>query len=224
MFRQKAFDKFIIENGICGFSEETIVLASGRITNFYVNWRNILQSTLRLEKLIPYIINFTIDNNISVDTFYGVPEGATPFGILAQYEFSKRFSMMDHVIAVGRKEPKKGRGLEKDKFFVSRPQGKTVVIEDVTTVATNLIPVLISLQKGKVDVSGVITMTNRMEKRNDGLSVRQKVEQMGIPFYQMSSAPELLIKIVGVKIIKKSIIGKVEKYYKKYGIEELCLT
>jgi len=78
-----------------------------------------------------------------------------------------------------------------------------------------------SLKDAGVNVVSVISLTNRMEKRDDGMSVKQAVEQEGVKFYSMSSSLEIL-PIVYKKLqpgeeIKKAVVSEFEKY----GVEPL---
>ena len=72
-----------------------------------------------------------------------------------------------------------------------------------------------------VDVAGVISLTNRMEKRDDGKSVKEAVEEKGVKFYCMSSALELL-PIMYKKLQPSEEVGKaIEAEFGEYGVEPL---
>ncbi|MEE9442176.1 MAG: hypothetical protein V3V99_05870 [candidate division Zixibacteria bacterium] len=224
-FNQKDFDEFVAENGVYGFFEEAITLKSGRQSHFYANWRNVVEDAWLTEKLIGFVLEFIEDKSISVDTFYGVPEGATKLGILTQYTWAKKssgFARGSHTLAMGRAKPK-DHGAPKDKYFVGKPQGKTLVLEDATTTGGALINTLDFLIEAGVDVIGVISLTNRMEKRNDGMSVEEVFVQKGIPFYGMSSALDVL-PIVYEKLKPGIEIAKsIESEYEEYGVAKIRL-
>lgn len=226
MFSQQEFNKFVEENGVYGFFDEPIKLVSGRMSHFYVNWRDVTKDVWLADKLTDYIIEFAKDNNVEVDTFYGVPEAATKLGLLTQYKWAKMSGKLkkgSHALAMGRKVPK-DHGMPKDKFFVGMPEGKVVIVEDLVTVATNLMPVIDNLKSAGVDLSAVIVLSDRKEKRDDGMSVKEAVEAKGVKFFSMSSAPELL-PIMYEKMQPGEEIGrKVEEYYEKYGIENLWMV
>jgi orotidine-5'-phosphate decarboxylase len=164
--------------------------------------------------------------NLNIDTFYGVPEGATKIGVLTQFKWAKQnpnFSEKTHVLAMGRAKPK-DHGAAKDKYFVGMPQGNVVVIEDVTTTGGSLINTIDSLQEAQINISAVISLTNRMEKRDDGKSVKQAVEEKGVHFYNMSSALNLLPIMYektqpGIEIAKS-----IESEFNEYGVEPLKLS
>jgi len=42
-FNQEKFNQFILENKVVGFFEEPITLKSGRLSHWYVNWRNVAE-------------------------------------------------------------------------------------------------------------------------------------------------------------------------------------
>ncbi len=224
-FNQEEFNNFIKENNIYGFFEEPITLVSGRISHFYVNWRDITKDVWLTDRLTDYIISFVKEKNIKADTFYGVPEAASKLGILTQYKWAKMSDYFkgSHSLSMGRAKAK-DHGMPKDRFFVGMPEGKVVVIEDLVTVATNLVPTLEKLREAGVDISAVVVLANRMERRDDGLSVREAVEKMGIQFFEMSSALEILPAMYEKTQPDDEIGRKVEEYYRRYGLEQIKLV
>ena len=224
-FNQEQFNKFIEESGVYGFFKDAITLKSGRLSHFYANWRSVVEDVFLTEQLANYVIAFAKTNNLEVDTFYGVPEGATKLGVIAQFLSVKEkdnYAKGSDVLAMGRAMPK-DHGAPKDKFFVGMPKGKTIVLEDVTTTGGSLITTLKGLKEAGVDVSGVISLTNRMEKRDDGKSVKEAIEALGIKFYNMSTAIELL-PIMYEKLSPGEEIGKeVEKEFEEFGVEKIKL-
>ena len=220
---KEVFNNFIIDNEVIGFFAEPITLKSGRKSNWYVNWRTVVEDVFLTDKLANFIITFVKNEGIKVDTFYGVPEGATKIGIITQYKFAKQsenFSKGNFVLAMGRAKPKE-HGVPKDKYFVGIPNGKVVIIEDVTTTGGSLIETINNLKEAQIGISAVISLTNRMEKRDDGKSVKEFIEEMGVKFYNMSSALELLPIIYektqpGIEIAKS-----IEQEFQEYGVEPI---
>ncbi len=88
MFDKKDFYRFIIEHNIIGFFKQPVKLKSGRLSNWYVNWRNVSASVYLIDRLADYVLSFVASLNLSPDCFYGVPEGATKLGLIAQYKFN----------------------------------------------------------------------------------------------------------------------------------------
>ena len=117
----------------------------------------------------------------------------------------------------------KDHGAAKDKFFVGMPKGKTVVIEDVTTTGGSLITTLKGLSEAGIEVSGVISLTNRMEKRDDGSSVKGAIEGMGIKFYNMSSALDLLPIMYKVLSPGEEVGKEIEREFEEFGVEKIKL-
>jgi len=225
-FNQQEFNKFIEENGVYGVFNDPITLKSGRKSHFYANWRNVVEDVWLTDKLADFVISFVKDKNIEADTFYGVPEGATKLGVIAQYKWAQQFSNYSkgtHVLGMGRAKPK-DHGDPKDKYFVGMPRGKVVVLEDVTTTGGSMLNTLDGLKKAGVDVATVISLTNRMEKRDDGLSVEEAVKQKGVDFYYMSSALEML-PIMYEKLQPKEEIGReIEEEFNRYGADKLRIV
>lgn len=224
-FNQEEFNNFIAENNVYGFFDEAITLKSGRESHFYVNWRTVVEDAYLTDKLADYVISFAKDNGLDVDTFYGVPEGATKLGIITQYKMAKnssQFSKGSHILSMGRAKPK-DHGAPKDKYFVGMPKGKVVVLEDVTTTGGSLINTLEGLKEAGINVAGVISLTNRMEKRDDGLSVKEAVEKKGFKFHNMSSSIDLL-PIMYKKLNPGEKIGReITNEFDQYGVKPLEL-
>ena len=223
MFSQEDFNKFIEENNVYGFFQEAITLKSGRKSHFYVNWRNVVEDVWLTDKLSGFVINFVKSKNLDVDTFYGVPEGATKLGVITQYKLAlSNFSKGSHMLAMGRAKPKE-HGIPKDKYFVGMPKGRVVVIEDVTTTGGSLIKTLDNLKEAGVSVVGVISLTNRMEKRDDGLSVKGAIEKKEVKFYNMSSSLDILPIIYNKLQPGENIKKEIESEFEKSGVESLKL-
>jgi len=225
-FDQNAFNKIIEDNNVYGFFEKAITLKSGRQSHFYANWRNVVEDVWLTEQLVSFVIAYIRDKEIKLDTFYGVPEGATKLGVLTQYTWAREqsnFGNGSHVLAMGRAKPK-DHGASKDRYFVGIPRGKVVVIEDVTTTGYSSIATLDSLKEAGIEVVALVSLTNRMEKRDDGLSVKEAVENKGIAFYNMSTALSLL-PLVYRKLQPGASIGKaIEEEFSQYGVEKLNLV
>jgi orotate phosphoribosyltransferase len=192
-----SFSDFILQNEIIGFFEKPLTLKSGRLSHFYVNWRKSTNDAYLLDQLTDYLVAFLKEHNLSFDTLYGVPEGATKTAVLAAMKWAKQsphFAPESHIIAMGRAKPKP-HGDPADRFFIGQPRGTTFVLEDTVTTGLSLFQCLDQLLEAGVDVRGVICLTDRCEQRDDGLSVAdylQKTYGGKISYYPMSRAPELL--------------------------------
>ncbi len=227
-FDKDAFNSFILENNVIGFFEEPITLKSGRLSHFYVNWRNVTNDVYLIDKLADFIIAFVRDMGWSVDCFFGVPEGATKTGIITQYKWakmSKNFGKGSHILPMGRGKVK-AHGMPKDRFFVGAPAGNVVIIEDVTTTGSSLIECVQNLKQLEgVNIVAALALTNRMEKRDDGKSVEESLGDMGVKYFAMSDAIELLpLAFERWESEKKEEVGrKVEEYFERYGVERIDL-
>lgn len=225
-FNQQEFNKFIAENDIYGFFDEAITLKSGRKSHFYANWRNVVEDAYLTDKLSDYVLVFAKDKGLEVDAFYGVPEGATKLAVITQFKMAQRsskFGKGSHVLSMGRAKPK-DHGTPKDKYFVGMPKGKVVVIEDVTTTGGSLINALKFLKEAGVNVVGVISLTNRMERRDDRLSVEEAVRKEGFKFYNMSSSLDLL-PIMYKKLKVSGEVGRaIESEFEEFGVEPLKIV
>ncbi|MFH1687254.1 MAG: hypothetical protein ABIE70_06990, partial [bacterium] len=118
----------------------------------------------------------------------------------------------------------KDHGAPRDRFFVGAPKGKVVVIEDVTTTGGSLITTLEFLRETGIAVSAVLSLTNRMERRDDGRTVKEAVEQLGVPFRNMSSALEVLPRIYRQDNPSAAVGKAIEAEFAAYGVAPLKLV
>ena len=222
-FNQQEFNKFVIDNSIVGFFKEPIKLKSGRMSNWYVNWRNASEDVYLIDQVSDFVISFTKDKQLKPDCFYGVPEGATKLALLCQYKWAKNsptYSKGSHVLPMGRGKPKE-HGAPKDKYFVGAPKGNVIIVEDVTTTGGSLIKTIDELSELGVKIIAAFGLTNRMEKRDDGKNVEEAVNEKGVRYYNLSSALDLL-PIVYKKEKPAEEIGKaIEEEFEKWGVKKL---
>jgi orotate phosphoribosyltransferase len=224
-FDQQAFNTFVVDSNVYGFFPQAITLKSGRTSHFYANWRDVVKDVWSTERLAGFVIDFVRDLGLQVDTFYGVPEGATKLGVIAQYLWARQqtgYGRDSHALAMGRAKPKE-HGAPQDKYFVGVPKGKVIVIEDVTTTGGSSIKTLESLREAGIDIVALVSLTNRMEKRDDGSSVEQAVTAAGFRFHHMSNALDLLPGVYR-RLQPGEAIGKViEAEFAQYGVRPLHL-
>jgi len=215
------FHNFILNNKIIGFFREPLRLKSGRLSSWYVNWRNIASDVYLLDELTDYILLFIDFLGLNPVCFYGVPEGATKLGIITQYKWARRqknYNPGIYPLSMGRGKQKE-HGDPKDRFFVGIPKGDTIILEDVTTTGESLIATIKKLRDLNVKIIATIGLTNRNELRDDGKSVEEIVKEQNAQYYAMSNALDLLPRINMNKDIKKHI----EEYFKNYGTKRINL-
>jgi orotate phosphoribosyltransferase len=224
-FQQDEFNRFILDNGVYGFFEKPITLKSGRTSHFYANWRTVVEDVWLTEKLVDFVIRFVRSQGLVVDTFFGVPEGATKLGVLTQYTWARRqpgYGRGSHALAMGRAKPKE-HGAARDRFFVGVPRGRILLLEDVTTTGGSSLGMLAGLQEAGLDVIGLLSLTNRMETRDDGRSVREAVSEQGVAFLNMSTALDILPEAFRRLQPGVDIARAIEAEFRQYGVEPLRL-
>jgi orotate phosphoribosyltransferase len=222
-FIQADFDNFIIGQNIIGFKDQPIKLKSGRESYFYVNWRPVTGTVNGNYLLSNYILKFAKSKGLEPNCYYGVPAGATGIGTITQYRWAlshEDFLETNYPIVIGRENPK-DHGDPADKYFVGNPKGDTVVIEDVVTTGGSLIKELGKLKDAKVSVEAVIVLTDRNELRKDGLSVGQAVEDLGMGYYAMSNALELLPIVYQRQKPGEITRRKIEEEFAEFGVRPL---
>ncbi|MHA2392882.1 MAG: hypothetical protein ACXAEX_13120 [Promethearchaeota archaeon] len=216
------FYKFIIRQEVIGFFDTPIKLKSGRLSYWYVNWRNVAEDAHSIDILSDYIIAFVKNLGLKPDCFYGVPEGATKLGIICQYKWAKSqpdFKRGGYRLTMGRAKPKE-HGDPKDKYFLGVPQGNLIILEDVTTTGGSLIESIERLKQIDLSIIAAIGLTNRNELRDDKKSVESAVNEKNVQYYAMSNAIDLLPKLKPEKELAK----KIEDYFKKYGVQEINMS
>lgn len=223
-WNQAEFNQFVMQNHIIGFFKEPLKLKSGRLSYWYVNWRNIAEDVYLINLLSDFLIDFVQNLKLKPDCFYGVPEGATKLGVITQFKWamSKHPKKGDYVLSMGRGTPKT-HGDPKDKFFLGVPNGKVIVLEDVTTTGGSMISAIENLIQLGVEIIAAIGLTNRNELRDDNKSVPQKVSEYGITYHAMSNAIDLLPRIYKIQQPGDQIGQQIEGYFKNYGVKEIKL-
>jgi orotate phosphoribosyltransferase len=192
-----SFADFILHHEIIGFHEEPLTLKSGRKSHFYVNWRKASNDAYLLDVLTDFVVAFIEGANLNCETLYGVPEGASKTAVITAFKLAKRskgFAEGSHTLAMGRAKPKL-HGDPKDRLFIGAPQGKTFVLEDTVTTGLSLFQCLDQLLEAGVDVRGVLSLTDRGDIRDDGMTAAQYLDTFykgKIAYYPLSRAPELL--------------------------------
>ena len=222
-FNQEEFNDFVLENNVIGFFEQPIKLKSGRMTNWYVNWR--INDVFLIDKLSDFVIAFIKGKGLNPDCFFGVPEGATKLGIITQHKWAKQsldYGETSYVLPMGRGKPKE-HGNIKDRFFVGEPEGKIIVLEDVTTTGGSLLTTIDSLQQAGFSIMAAVSLTNRMELRDDRQSVKQAVESKGVSYYNLSNALQLLPEVYKKLQPGEGIGRAIESEFKEHGIEQINL-
>lgn len=223
-FNQEEYNIFLIENNVIGFFEEPIKLKSGRISNWYVNCRNLLDRVGVMDKLTDFVLAFADERNISADYFYGVPEGATKLAVILNYKKGKLDNNENQALVIGRGKPKE-HGDPKDKYFIgpAKEDDKVIVIEDVTTTGGSLIDTVKHLQESNIDIIAAIGLVNRMERRDDGKSVEKIINELNVSYFAMGNSIDLLPMARDISKPSDSVMEEVEKYFDRYGIESLKL-
>lgn len=213
------FYNFIVNNNIIGLFREPIKLKSGRLSFWYINWRNITSDVFLLDQLTDYIFLYINYLGLNPKCFYGVPEGATKIGIITQYKWAKNqenYKSGAYILSMGRGKQKE-HGDPKDRFFLGVPNGETVIIEDVTTTGDSLVNAIKKLRELNVKIIAAIGLTNRNELRDDRKSVKEIILENDVQYYAMSNAFDLLPKLE----ITKEIADHIEAYFKKYGTNRI---
>ncbi|MBS3071743.1 hypothetical protein J4408_02025 [Candidatus Pacearchaeota archaeon] len=215
-FNPDQFDNFVINSSIHKFSLEGKMLSSKRKSHWYLDWEEILNDSYLTSELTGYIVSFIEENIPETKSIIGVPEGATPLGILTQYEWARNhnFARKEYTFSMFRGKIKEED--YKQSNFVGFPKGKTIIIEDSLTTGESLEGAIEKLIRSKVDVIGGVILINREQSENNGLGIRKK---NNIPYWYMTNAFRILPKVYEKLNPGKEVGKKIEKEYEMYGTE-----
>ena len=224
-FNQEHFNQFILEHNVIDFYDEPKTLKSGKQSHVYINWRTVTEDVFLTDQLSDYILDFVQTKSLPVDCFYGVPEGATKIALLTQYKWAKQqpnYQKKSYCLPMGRGEIKK-HGDEKDRYFLGEPQGKVIIIEDVTTTGGSLLSTIDQLlQAGKQNLIA-LGLTNRNDITQDNQTVEKLFKQKGIPYFAMSNALDLLPQAYQIQRPGEDIARKVKQEFQYQNIQRLKL-
>jgi len=121
---------------------------------------------------------------------------------------------------MGRGKPKEHGGL-KDKYFIGKPIGDTIILEDVTTTGNSLLGTIDTLKQANIEVIAAVGLTNRMEKRDDSLSVEEALKREGVAYYSLSNVIDLLPLAYKHEKPSELVIRSIEQEFSQYGIKPL---
>lgn len=225
-YNHDEFIKFILENDIVGFYDQPIRLTSGKLSNWYINWREATEDVFLMDQMSDYVIRFLLDNNLNPDCIYGIPEGGTKLALITQFKWanlSKEYKKGSHILPMGRGLAKK-HGPLRSREFIGRPKGKTLILEDVVTTGGTLLKKLRVLRKrDDLDITGVIVLSDRAERNRDKNQVKDLVEAMGLKYFALSDAFELVPKAFKYLDANDEIKEKLEKEFEQNYKERIEL-
>lgn len=230
--KRKEFDEFLIECGVVEFREEKVRLSSGRKSNLYINLRKLSDDVTTLDKTVNFVEQFVDELGVNFDFFVGVAEGATKVGLFLTYSRAIKF-LKDTALKRKKKYPlvmargkEKKHGSEKDKYYIGKlgAGDYAAILEDVLTTGDSLIEEINKLRSTGVHVDHAIGLVDRLEFRKDGYSVAEKLSWLPITYYSMTDVKTLLPLAYEKLKPSKDLVKKINRYYKKYGCEEVKIS
>jgi orotate phosphoribosyltransferase len=225
-FNQKEFNQYVLEKNI--ISIKKTFLKSGRISPYYINWRDVVGEAHSGNMLTRYVISFVTNIGLQPKTFLGVKESMSAFGAHLTYEWAKiqsDYGKSRYPVIIERAKPKDNHGDPENREYVGGlPKGKIVVIEDISTTGDSCMETVRKARENGADVIAAIALTNRNEKRDDGLSVEDFYRRNDVKYYPMSNVIDLLPEIYKNRQDGQDFKHDLEEYFKKYGVKELNLS
>ncbi|MFH1229183.1 MAG: hypothetical protein V1678_02030 [Candidatus Aenigmatarchaeota archaeon] len=217
VFLRPDLDDFLIEKNCVGFFNPPITLKSGRKGYYYINIRDAIATVEGLEKISGYVYQHAINKGLKPDYFLGIPDGATQIGAEAtkMIDYIPKEKLLNTTL---RNKPK-DHGDPKDKYSVGNlPRGShAVIVEDVSTTGISGEPYILNLQEGGVIIDRFISVTSRLERRDDGRTVEEAyMDKYGIPVSSLTDISTLLPMAVKKNPPSKETLENSENYAKQY--------
>ena len=205
MFNETDFFDFILNNDLLKFGEYT--LASGRTSHFKVDWEKILTTKRTLDYVVNCVITKVEDLHLKPDVFIGVPDGVTQLGVATQLKWSENRAP-DLVVTSRRDKP----GYVGD-LSCLKGTGTGIYLEDTVTTGGTLLRELDKAKAHRLNIVGVIALTDRMQLTDEGEYVKDVMEERGITYARLSSAPSLLVGAYAKGPINDEMAGKIQAEY-----------
>lgn len=224
-FSQKGFNEYVLDRNIISIRDT--VLKSGRMSPYYMNWRDVVGEGHSGNLLVDYIISFVKDRGLQPKTFLGVKESMSGFGAHLTYEWARlqpEYGKSRFPVVVERAKPKEDHGDPENRDYVGgRPREKVVVLEDISTTGDSCMGTVSKARENGAEIIAVVALTNRNEKRDDGMSVEEFYRKNRVPYHAMSNVLDLLPEVYKNRQDGNDFKDSLEGYFKKYGVRELCL-
>lgn len=216
------FIEFMVDSGVLTFGDFTT--KSGRKTPFFINTGNYTTGR-QLNRLGDYYAKAIKDNfGTDFDVLFGPAYKGIPLSVATAISLSSSYGANINYCS-SRKEAKDHGDAGILLGGPIKDGQKILLIEDVTTAGTSIretIPMLKSI--ADVEVVGLIISVDRMEKGQNDISALKELEQeYGIKTQAIVTMEEVIEylhnrPIDGVVQIDDEIKGRIDEYYKQYGL------
>ncbi|MBS3053425.1 MAG: hypothetical protein J4469_02880 [Candidatus Aenigmarchaeota archaeon] len=199
VFDQQAYGEFLVSNRVVGLLEDPIVLRSGGLSYWYANFRTLLGDLRNVDRAAGFIYDFLEDRKVKPTNAFAVPEGPKEFASAVNRLLRDAGDGQDlyHKIvsATSLRAGYKSHGSPLDRYSVGplSPSMKPVLIEDVSTTGNSSTEYVMNLQEQGIPILLLLSMLNRQERRKDGKTVKQLVEDnYGVTYAAMAAAETVL--------------------------------
>ena len=221
---KQEFIEFMVEAGVLTFGD--FVTKSGRKTPFFVN-TGFYKYGGQMARLGGYYAKAIEQNfGLDFDVLFGPAYKGIPLSVAATMEISRLYGK-EIRYSSNRKEVKD----HGDKgILLGSPisdGSRIVIIEDVTTAGTSIAETMPILKaQGDVEVLGLVVSVDRCERGQGEKSALQEVAET----YGMKTCAIVTMKEVvehlwnrpykGKVIIDDELKGRIDDYYRQYGVRE----
>ncbi|MBW3003056.1 hypothetical protein KY328_02725 [Candidatus Woesearchaeota archaeon] len=222
--KREDYCDFLIKNGAIGFLKDKRRLSSGRMSNWYANFRRIINYRQTKHSLLEFLASF-VETMLDLhefprfDYFLGVPESMT----CVAESLNERFGF-ERLVKI-RSKPK-NHGDPADRYFLGevREGDKAVLLEDVTTTGDSLYARWEQCCEAGVRTVATVALLNRVENiKCADFGVEELFRRKGIHHFSLIDANYALPKAVTALSPSEDIVNAVEKEYKRHGVKPIVL-
>ena len=169
------------------WSEEPVFrLASGRLSNYYIDCKPTTMSSEGLALIGPLVLSVVKDWGITA--VGGLTMGADPIAYATSYASSfSEVPINAFVVRKGAKDHGTGKLIEGH----VEPGERVAIIEDVMTTGGSTLKAMEAAQGFGLDIAGVVTLVDRQE------GGREKIEAQGCHLVALVTKDELLSRAKG---------------------------
>ena len=178
--------QLLIERSFKWSEEPIFKLASGRLSNYYIDCKPTTMSSKGLTVVGPLV--FSVVEEWSVVAVGGLTLGADPIAYATAYASKLREKPVNaFVVRKGTKDHGTGKLIEGPVF----PGDRVAIVEDVITTGGSTLKAIESAQGFGLDIAGVVALVDRQE------GGREVIEAQGFHVVSLVTREELMTRARG---------------------------
>jgi orotate phosphoribosyltransferase len=202
------FAKLVVREGAVGFLAEPKLLASEKLSSYYINCRRLLERLFVRDQVVSYVIEEMIKNGINennFDTVSGVTEGAIKLGdAVSEALIRKGLKTSDQLFQMRLLPNERKTGVDKDWVGGKKPD-LSVVVEDAVTTGRKAWEFICRLRDSGVEINDVFGLVDRLQLENR-ITAKERFLKEGINLHTITTSNEVLQEYLRVLLQEDSEI------------------